>query len=164
MKAIARSVGVISLLTVLLASACVLPFTGNAEAREITREYAEAQLVKCGDSYYSRYYSGFAGILSSEPTYLEYKGLGFTVFSTKLDAADRANGVEWAGVVGVHCEMARSAHDGQWSEWSTGCYLLPFTYPSELRKQNGVWMIRLGSWSVVSVPAAPDFNCEDVPK
>ncbi|MBC8254366.1 MAG: hypothetical protein H8E35_10055 [Ardenticatenia bacterium] len=170
MKAIRKPIGITILIGMLFVAACSLPFTNGAKAKELAREYVEARLVKCGDSYnhFELSNRSFSGGGMNDPVYWQYKGLVLTVHAARLDLADKANGVEWHGYVEFDCEMVRTHVDGRWSEWSSICSLPFMETVLPLRKQNGQWMTGGISRGWVSLPVPPKspprFTCDDVPK
>ena len=170
MKATARCIGGVILLSALLLSACSLPFTNKAKAKELVREYITTGMVKCGDVYYSR---NNTNPRQSEPDYEvspadfmyeQHKDFYCRFRGEKPNAADRANGITWSDHVSCYFTVSRVCwYDGLWSEWRLDPRARPDAtvwYRFHVYKKKGQWYI---NDSPVSSPSPPDFTCADVP-
>lgn len=62
------------------------------------------------------------------------------VIASKIRDAERRNGKEWAGKVGLHAVSYRTFHkeEGSWSKWADSEGKYPFDY-SDIEKANGKW-------------------------
>jgi hypothetical protein len=115
------------------------------EALRLGEKYFNERLLKCGDSWFGRHSRGF----------VQMKDVKLQVIKSFLSEADKANGWEWKGHVGLNVRIFRSySHGPGWSEWALGPEARTAWYPSfehlvNLTRRNGRWQVE---------PRAADFG------
>lgn len=112
------------------------PATGGVAATDSggailtqARKEIEAKLLYLNESWYGYEMNPFGG---RPQRLVEMKGLSIKAKANGLDAADKANGIEWRGVIRIECEVYRTVPvtidreskavrvTGTWGEWRNG--------------------------------------------
>jgi hypothetical protein len=111
------------------------------EAAKMARTYSDNIVVKCGESYYTKSTSEFAG--SPLIDILELKDFHWEITdeSESMGKADQMNGVEWRGLAKTTCSAWRRflSKEKGWSDWfDKGCGL---DLKLKLEKRNGSWQL-----------------------
>lgn len=148
-----------SILILILLNSCgsSLPsaFPGkDKEAHEQALKYVEAQLTKCGDSYY-----GIRKIARDGNLY-QFKNPKVTVTSEQLTQADKLNGIEWKGSLYFSAEAWRNYYDGQWSEWRQNFMGVTAGLSGSLVKKNGEWQVAKG----LKPDSFERIDCSNIPR
>lgn len=137
-------------------SASVLP-NADAEAQEQALRFAEAQLTRCGDSYF-----GVRKIASDNGLY-QFKNPKVSVKSQDLTQADKLNGIEWKGNSTFTAEAWR-LYDvtGKWGPWRQGFTSLGVGLGVTMYKQKGQW--KFGSDGNLKPNSFEKVECSKVPQ
>lgn len=106
----------------------------DAGAQEQAQMFVEAQLTKCGDSYY-----GVRRIANDSGLY-QFRDPKVSVKSQELAQDDKLNNIEWKGNSTFSAETWR-LHDvtGKWGPWRQGFTALDIGLSARMVKQNGQW-------------------------
>lgn len=137
-------------------SASVLP-NADAEAQEQALRFAEAQLTRCGDSYF-----GVRKIASDNGLY-QFKNPKVSVKSQDLTQADKLNSIEWKGNSTFTAEAWR-LYDvtGKWGPWRQGFTSLGVGLGVTMYKQKGQW--KFGSDGNLKPNSFEKVECSKVPQ
>ena len=137
-------------------SASVLP-NADAEAREQAQQFVEAQLTRCGDSYF-----GIRKIANDNALY-QFKHPKVSVKSQELTQADKLNSIEWKGSSTFSAEMWRMYDvTGKWGPWRQGFTSLGIGLGVAMYKQKGQW--KFGSDGNLKPSSYEKVDCSKVPQ
>ena len=153
-----RNIALTLSLIVLLCSLSCSSNPNRAEAERMARNWWNAAVTKCGDSYYMNgTYVNSAGINTTRRNVLyHFRTSNFSVTETPLTQADRLNGIEWQGVVEIPVSAYRyyDYQERSWYGWFNGqpprregaVYLsdIPPTLGTSIVKRRGRWDIGSG--------------------
>jgi len=126
---IAGGIGAIGIVVVGLVLLVNAPWDPNARVLAQARHEIEAKLLHLNGSWYGYEMNPFGGL----PMQLvEMKGLSVKAEQSQVDAADKANEIEWRGTIRIECEIYRTVSVtteresnavrivGKWGEWRDG--------------------------------------------
>ena len=127
----------------------------------------ENKLLHCGDAWYG--WGGGSGDFRG--TILELKDISVEVKPYELSKADRANGIEWKGLVFIKCDLYREHVGKEWGKWKDGSggvriFQIGFL---QMTEEPGVvsLVIENGEWhwsSYFSNAEKPNYTCKNIPK
>ena len=133
----------------------------DAEARTMANKLIDTHFTKCGDSYFMVV---LAFIDSLQVELQEIKGLTIEITPRMLSAADKLNGLEWKGWVGIKFKAYRYLHRSSQGEWyKAGQWYDGVDGPGryggalELSKKSDQ------SWNVPGLNGNSKMKCEDIP-
>ena len=137
-------------------SASLMPNVDN-EPQEQAQKFVEAQLTKCGDSYY-----GVRKIGNDSGLY-QFKNPKVSVKSQELTEADKLNNVEWKGNSTFSAETWR-LYDvtGKWGPWRQGFTSLGVGLGVTMYKQKGQW--KFGSDGNLKPNSYEKIDCSKLPQ
>jgi hypothetical protein len=129
----------------------------DAEAQEQAQKFVEAQLARCGDSYYG------VRKMANDGTLYQFKNPKVSVRSEKLIRADELNGVQWKGNSRFSAEAWRTySAQGGWTAWRQGFISLAAGLSVDLYKQNGQW--KFGSTGDFKPDSYEKTDCSHLPQ
>lgn len=131
--------------------------SADAEAQAQAQQFVEAQLTRCGDSYY--------GIrrLAHDNTLYQFKNPKITVKSRALTHADQLNGIEWKGESTFRSEVWRTYDERSgWSPWEQVFMTVDIGLSEELYKEKGQW--KFGSTGDFTPHSFEKIDCAKVPQ
>lgn len=138
-------------------SSSALLSNAEAEAGEQAQKFVEAQLARCGDSYY-----GIRKVANDNSLY-QFKNPKVVVKSEVLSQADKLNGVEWKGGSDFSAETWRSyAKPGGWGSWRQGFMSLGVGLSVRMAKRNGQW--KFGASGDLKPDSYEKVDCSKLPQ
>jgi hypothetical protein len=150
----------VTLVALLFCSACnssSLLSNPDAEAREQAQKFVDAQLARCGDSYF-----GIRKITNESAIY-QFRNPKLSVRRQELTQADKLNGVEWKGDSTFSAEAWRMYDlTGKWTPWQQGFASLDAGVSVIFFKQKGQW--KFGSTGDLVPDAYEKVDCSKVPQ
>jgi hypothetical protein len=152
---------IITFAAMLFCSSCspssALLSNADAEAQEQAVKFVEAQLTRCGDSYY-----GIRKVASDNGLY-QFKNPKISVKSQELSQADKLNGIEWKGSSVFSAETWRMySVTGEWTPWRQGFTALDIGLSVNMYKQNGKW--KFGATGDLEPHSYEKTDCSKLPK
>ena len=152
---------VITLASILFCASCssssALLSNADAEAGEQAQKFVEAQLARCGDSYY-----GIRKVANDNSLY-QFKNPKTSVKSEVLSQADKLNGVEWKGGSDFSAETWRSyGKPGGWGSWRQGFMSLGVGLSVRMIKRNGQW--KFGASGDLKPDSYEKVDCSKLPQ
>jgi hypothetical protein len=147
--------------TILFCASCssssALLSNADAEAGEQAQKFVEAQLARCGDSYY-----GIRKVANDNSLY-QFKNPKTSVKSEVLSQADKLNGVEWKGGSDFSAETWRSyGKSGGWGSWRQGFMSLGVGLSVRMIKHNGQW--KFGTSGDLKPDSYEKVDCSKLPQ
>ena len=130
---------------------------GDSEAVEQAQGFVEAQLARCGDSYF-----GVRKIANDNALY-QFKNPKVSVKSQELTQADKQNGIEWKGNSTFTAETWRMYEvTGKWGPWRQGFTSLGIGLGVTMYKQKGAW--KFGSDGNLKPNSYEKADCSKLPQ
>ena len=138
-------------------SSSSLPPDADAEAQKQAQQFVEAQLTKCGDSYYG------VRKLANDSGLYQFKNPKVSVKSQELTQADKLNGIEWKGSSTFSAETWR-LYDvtGKWGPWRQGFTSLGIGLGVTMYKHKGQW--KFGSDGNLKPNSYEKVDCSKLPQ
>ena len=138
------------------ASSTLMP-DPDTEAQEQAQKFVDAQLTKCGDSYY-----GIRKVANDNGLY-QFKNPRISVKSQELTQADKQNGIEWKGSSTFSAETWRMySVTGEWTSWRQGFTSLDIGLSVTMSKENGQW--KFGAAGDLKPNSYEKIDCSKLPQ
>ena len=144
----------------------------KTEVEQLADTLLAQHLTSCGESWIgTRHYQFTDG--TTNFVILEARGAYFSFDPSMLTDADRLNGIEWKGWIGVHgkairfylsadCNLNVNGGKKGWTEWQLVGSMINW----ELEKKEGKWQISNPTYLVDLDPGTPiePISCDQKPQ
>jgi hypothetical protein len=135
----------------------------DAEARREAEKFWEAQISKCGDSYYRK-----EKLIKKDDyvIYYQMKDPKVQVLPQPMSEADRLNGIEWKGSTAFIPAASRiwNTEKKGWSDWGKGAWGVPdLNYG--MNKAKGAWNVNTKrDWTREETSRYEPVDCSQIPQ
>lgn len=133
----------------------------SAEAQQQAEAFWQAQLTRCGDSFYRKLELKDGGV-----EFYEFKEPKVRLAPWRVTDADRLNGIEWHGLIFLEPKVSRvwGTSLGRWEQWANGQGgTSDNSYP--MKKTKGQWSINTNRGEIFEETSkyAP-VDCAKIPQ